>query len=183
MTVVYAINRSIQTTQAPKGYRGVRRYAASALATSSEAESIRSTGSRLSAGVRDPTQFLQRTGINAIRLYGIYGYSPSIQAAAKEELLRFTNGMPDGSADRLGHFLCTKELWSGGAVALSGVTRGIHQYCGSNSRDILVRWRRIATVAIHPGKHSEIRCQSSRHKIVVSEEPRIYDRMCNTRRH
>src|SRR5260370_1406008 len=67
------------------------------------------------------------------------------------------DGSPNSSADCLGHLLCTEKFWSGGAIALPGVARRIHQDCSSNSRDILVGRRCIAAVAVHPREHSEMR--------------------------
>src|SRR5215471_16709381 len=64
---------------------------------------------------------------------------------------------PYSLSDRLRHFLRTQEFRSGGAVALSSVSRGIDQGRDSDSRDILVRRWRVAAIAEDPRKDAQMR--------------------------
>src|SRR5262249_15344515 len=86
------------------------------------------------------------------------------------------DGSPNSAADGLGHVLRAEELWTSWAVAVPAVPRRIHQCRDGDARDILVGRRRVAAIAVHPGKDAEICGQPNRCQVGVSEDAGPDDR-------
>ena len=90
---------------------------------------------------------------------------------------------PTARPDGPGHVLCAEEFRSSGTVALPGVPCRIYKGRDRDSRNILVRRWCVAAITVHPGKDAEMRGQPNRHKVGVSEEARVYDRVRDSGRH